>query len=491
MKRLRILSWTISLGDHMIEINNNSIVVRNVKEDSVQWKKMQSRFAFFDKVIHKYTFSFYTKVEDDYYFPVTVGEETIKSIFPEKQVQRDTATLPKPGKIDFNMKHFPRDDLQKKALKFLLSIKKPEEMKQRLISLPTGSGKTFVTISAIQELKMKALIIVDKISLAEQWKNQFLLHTDLQEDEICLLSGNESVEEAKTNKKYKVYIAIHRTLQNLLSDDYNAINTLMTKLKIGIRVFDEAHVEFKSICRVNSFSNILYTIYLTATPNRSQFLENKLYEKVFKNIPYFDGRTLAPDKYHNVLMVQINTKPSIQAQASVKTRYGFSSAKWASYITDEGYEEFYTELTELIKKLKLRERNLKVAIIFPTIELIKKVQKGMLRDFKDISLGTFIGELKKEEDRLEALSKTFILTNDKMFDKAIDVPGLEVLINCVPFASQVKAEQVIGRLRYQSGKTCLMIDIGDFGFTECQRQYKLRKRFYKKHAKTISEIKNY
>jgi superfamily II DNA or RNA helicase len=52
-------------------------------------------------------------------------------------------------------------------------------MKQRLISLPTGSGKTFVTISAIQELKMKALIIVDKISLAEQWKNQFLLHTDL------------------------------------------------------------------------------------------------------------------------------------------------------------------------------------------------------------------------------------------------------------------------------------------------------------------------
>jgi hypothetical protein len=59
----------------------------------------------------------------------------------------------------------------------------------------------------------------------------------------------------------------------------------------------------------------------------------------------------------------------------------------------------------------------------------------MLRDFKDISLGTFIGELKKEEDRLEALSKTFILTNDKMFDKAIDVPGLEVLINCVPFAS--------------------------------------------------------
>jgi superfamily II DNA or RNA helicase len=68
-------------------------------------------------------------------------------------------------------------------------------------------------------------------------------------------------------------------------------------------VFDEAHVEFKNICRINSFSNVLYTIYLTATPNRSQFLENKLYEKVFKNVPYFDGRTLAPERYHNVLLV--------------------------------------------------------------------------------------------------------------------------------------------------------------------------------------------
>jgi hypothetical protein len=89
----------------------------------------------------------------------------------------------------------------------------------------------------------------------------------------------------------------------------------------------------------------------------------------------------------------------------------------------------------LIDRLKLRERDLKVAIVLPTIELIKKLNHDLLKNYKDISLGTFIGEIKKEEERKEALGKKFILTNDKMFDKAIDVPGLEVLINCVPFAS--------------------------------------------------------
>jgi hypothetical protein len=70
--------------------------------------------------------------------------------------------------------------------------------------------------------------VVDKISLAEQWRDQFLLHTDLTKDDICILSGNESVEAAKeNNKKLKVFIAIHRTLNNLLVDDSNAVNALM------------------------------------------------------------------------------------------------------------------------------------------------------------------------------------------------------------------------------------------------------------------------
>ena len=47
----------------------------------------------------------------------------------------------------------------------------------------------------------------------------------------------------------------------------------------------------------------------------------------------------------------------------------------------------------------------------------------------------------------------------------------------------------MGRLRDREGYSSILIDVTDFGFDECVRQSKLRKRFYKKHAKKIVEIK--
>ena len=105
-----------------------------------------------------------------------------------------------------------------------------------------------------------------------------------------------------------------------------------------------------------------------------------------------------------------------------------------------------------------------------------------------IDIGTFIGKVAKNK-RTEELEHMFILTNDKIFDKAIDVKDLEILINFVPFGSLVKTEQIMGRLRDREGYSSILIDVTDFGFDECVRQSKLRKRFYKKHAKKIVEIK--
>jgi len=124
--------------------------------------------------------------------------------------------------------------------------------------------------------------------------------------------------------------------------------------------------------------------------------------------------------------------------------------------------------------------------MLPTIDLIKRV-KTDLEELYGVDVGTFIGEIKKEK-RIEELSKLIILTNPSIFDKAIDVSDLEVLINYVPFGSIVKTEQIIGRLRYKEDKSSILIDVTDYGFDECIKQFKIRKRFYKKKAKKIIEI---
>ena len=474
----------------MIEIGYNSLVVRNVDPESSAFKNVMSKFSYFDKVIHKYTFSLFTQIGTSLYFPATVPINPLKSIFPDKEIVYTKNKLHKSEKISYKMLHSPRNELQKETLSFLMSMQEPNDCHQRMVSLPTGSGKTFVTINAIQQIGKKPLIIVDKVSLAEQWKNQFLLHTDLKEDDIHILSGSESVHEAESLSNKKIYIAIHRTLGNMLSENFDSLNNLMSSLKIGIRVFDEAHVEFKNICNINSFSNVLYTIYLTATPRRSQFKENSLYKKVFGSIPYFDGLNKSGENYHTVLLVEMNSHPDMRTQAYVKTKYGFNSARWAQFIAKDAYEKLYTVIKTIFTKMNLVNNSMKTAIVLPTLELIDAVNNSLSEDFPNAKIGVFTGELKKTEDRETALQSDVIITNDKMFDKAIDVPGLEVLINCVQFASDVKAQQMIGRLRknLEPNKQSIMIDVGDLGFIETVRLFKSRSRFYKKVAKSIATI---
>jgi superfamily II DNA or RNA helicase len=471
----------------MIEVGRNSIVVRNVDQKSPEYKKANFTYSLYDKVYHKYTFNAYTLIDNDMYFPASITVPAIQACFPKDDVIINYKTTAPAAVINYNMKHYPRNLLQKKALEFLMKIKTDNDQRERFLSLATGSGKTYITINFISQMKLRAMIVVDALDLADQWKREFLNHTDLKDEDIAILSGQDIVDAELKDPKRKIYIAIHRTLGNMLTSDANSVNMLMNKLKIGIRVFDESHVDFGNICKINALSNVEYTIYLTATPSRSNFNDNSLYGKIFKNIPYFNGRDIEDEKYHTVVLYPMNTHPDIDTQASVRTKYGFSAALWAQYIMNGGYDYFLQTIEDIITKFNLIERKKKVAIMLPTIELIKKLKQDLLKNHPDMNIGTFIGEIKKE-DRLAELSKQFILTNDKIFDKAIDVEDLEILINFVPLGSLVKTEQIMGRIRNGPNKVCLLIDITDYGFQECIREFKIRKRFYKKKAKKIIEI---
>jgi superfamily II DNA or RNA helicase len=186
----------------------------------------------------------------------------------------------------------------------------------------------------------------------------------------------------------------------------------------------------------------------------------------------------------------MDTHPALDDKLSIKTKYGFSIAKWARYVSTDGYEFLLEAAKNIFDIFKLIDRNKKTAIMLPTIELIKKLKTDLEDLYPGIDTGIFIGELNKDK-REKELEHKFILTNDKIFDKGLDVKDLEILINFVPFGSLVKTEQIIGRLRNREGYSSILIDVTDIGFIECERQSKLRKRFYKKKAKKIIELKTH
>lgn len=471
----------------MIEVGRSSIVVRNVDLKSDAFRKINAYFSVYDQVTFKYTMSAFNIINNDLYFPASISSGVIKRYFPDKELVFNGKTT-KSAPIQFNLKNQPRNEIQKAAVKFLMGLQRDQTNRMRFLALATGTGKTYVTINFISQLKRKAMIIVDTLDLADQWKREFLKHTDIKEENIILLSGAESVEKAMEDRDGSIYIAMHRTLGSLLEKDTNSINKLMNRLKIGIRVFDEAHTSFKNVCQINALSNVAYTVFLTATPDRSKFTDSRLYSKVFQNVPYFDGKKIDDTKYHTVILSEMNSKPTLDHRIWVKTKYGFNVSRWADYIENNGWEFFCDHLNDIFDKLSLKERNKKIVIMLPTLSLIDKTKLFLEEKFPDTEIGTFIGSIKKAEDRLIELSKDIILTNDKIFDKAIDLPDLEILINYVQLSSQVKVEQIMGRLRNRPGKISMLIDVHDSGFPDCVTWFKKRRRFYRKKAKKIIEI---
>ncbi len=471
----------------MIEVRRNSITIRDVDFKSVSWKKFIGKFSMWDPVAHKYETPIYYTIGSDVFIPSTVGETVVEQLFPQKHVVKNDR-VKKGHTISFKMTSSPRDDVQKAAIKFMNNIHS-EGMKHRYLSLPTGVGKTFVTINTISVIRKKAIIIVDRTQLSEQWKREFLTHTNISEGDIRILSGKASVEkEMAREDKGEVYIAMHQTICSLISDNPLFISKMIDTLGIGIKIFDEAHVNFTNMCNINSLSNTEYVLYLSATPARSNFKDNKLYSLVFKSVPSFSGADLAHTKYHIVVVSEFESSPTEFDVSRTTTQYGFNVARWSSFIEKSRYRELSDHIIELMVKLKIVSSSRKVAIILPTISLVEKISRDLTEYFGDI-VGVFIGSTPKK-NRDGELAKDIIVTNDKMLDKAIDIEGLEVVINASQTSSTVKLEQCIGRLRYRDGRSPIYIDIADIGFPQCRNQLKKRRTFYRKNAKKIINIES-
>lgn len=476
----------------MIEISRNSIIIRNVDLESKEYERFFKAFSIYDEIYHKYFSSVITIIGNDVYVPSTISIKSIQNYFKDKELVYNFANTSKYDTLSFVMKHRPRNDLQLEAIDFLSKIKKDKINHQRFLSLATGSGKTFVSITMVGIIGLKTMIIVDRQELAEQWNREFINHTNIDPSRIKILSGRESIKDAiKNNKKYDVYIAMHRTLGMLLEEDSNSINLLMNKLKIGLRIFDEAHLNMKNMCQINSLSNVEYTLYLTATPSRSGFRDETIYGRVFKLVPYYNGKDNEeieiPTRFRDVILYKFNTNPSSDVKAACKTPKGFSSAKWARFIEDDGYDAFFECLSSIFINFKLIEKKKKVAIVLPTNNLIEQAKNHFDELFK-IETGIYTGKTKKEDKTTER-NKDIFFTTDKMFGVGLDKQDLEVLINFCPFSSAVKLEQMVGRIRYVPGKSHVVIDVTDIGFPSCKNQLRLRKKWYSTDARSIKEMK--
>lgn len=470
----------------MIEIFNTKIVVHGYKRGDCS--KLEKVLSVWNSVTYSVSYEsfLYDEVNETLTLPAGMSLDWISYLFPKKKLKY-VKESDKHNSLFAKMKFDPREQIQKDAIKHITS-----DGEQKMVCMKTGDGKTYSTINAVIKMRMKALIIVDELDIAELWKSEILKFTNIHESEIYFIKGYKTIDKIMRddlNPKYKIFIAQHRTLSSYGKDGHwDKLEAFIKKLHIGVKVYDEAHVEWKNIFMVDCYSNTKKTIYLTATPNRSNHTEDTVYQNMFNDLEKFALETKFEGLYHYVYYILFNSKPDKKEIASTKGRHGFDSNAWAEYLFQkpENYKVVYKIIRYFINKFYKKKG--KVAIILHRNADVEKLYNSLIKKYGEDQVGIFTS-LKTPKQRIEEVKKKIIISTDKSMGKAKNIDNLRFIINTHSFGSKTVAEQMLGRLRYNEKFKSIFIDLCDEGFRSCIEQRKRRQQLLNKKAVVSKKIK--
>lgn len=389
----------------------------------------------------------------------------------------------------------PKDEIQEDCINFLTSngnFARGARYAQLSLNADTGEGKTFCTIYSICQLGMRALIITHIDKIKHQWittcQDMFTFKPNSCVDIIGTSQMEEMIESLEIPKG-DIFFINHQTINAFVrKNGYEALHKFFIALNVGIKVYDEAHLEFKNIITTDMFSNTYKTIYLTANFDRSDPDESKLFQRAFSNVMKFgtNNKEYADKRRHIVYVPVLYTSncPEYRAMA-LKNNYGFDSKRYIDYALKG--DERRTLLNELATVLdKTQHLDGKILIVSPKIESCEIIKDFLETIYPDKTVMTIHSKNTDSHNDFAKMNADIISSTMKSVGTGVDIKGLRILINTEPYASNITANQMSGRLReYAPDKDTYYFDLVDVSIQRCYEMYKSRLRFLKKKCKEI------
>lgn len=415
-------------------------------------------------------------------------------------VQYHDSIAPNPYKEtgSIGIKYKPRDKEQEEALRFMIGLDQFEEnvyQPQLSVNLNTGKGKTYCSIATIAYMRIKSIVITGSTTLLNQWKENIKEYTSLDENDVFFISGSPTMNMIINNKSTKadsakIFLCTHGTIRSYCEQyGWNKLDIIFKKLGIGMKFIDEAHTNFANMLMLDFFTNVYKTYYVTATPNRSSWQENKIYRLSFKNVPFVDLFDAEKDPHTDYIALKWNSHPDPRDIKRCKNAYGLNRVAYIDFVTNNQY--FY-QMMYIIMDMYLKCGG-RALFYIGTNEGILRVYKWIIDNYPQISgdIGVFTSLLEKEDKIKERDTKKLLLTTTKSAGLGEDIKGLKMaVILAEPFKSQVLTKQALGRLRDDN---TIFIELVDMGFRQITKYYYSKLPTLNKYALSVSDsiIDNY
>ena len=474
--------------NYRVEIRHTAIVVRNyIRGEN---PRLEQYFQVYDKGKHCYqdVALYIDHKTNTMYLPAGIQYWVIQKNFGNnvfKKVHPDNFDKVKQIKLGTK----PRDKTQEEAIDFCIGGDRYPNNKrssQIFLNLNTGKGKTYVMIAVSAYFSVKTAIIMCSLDWISQWKDKILEYTNIKPEEIYIISGMASIIKLLKGfadpNSIKYYLISHDTIRSY-GDKYGweRVRELFQFLRIGIKVYDEAHLYPANIFKIDYFTDVWKTYYLTATPMLSDPFRNIVFQRSFSTVPKINLFNEETDAHTDYQAVLYNSHPTAIDLHNCQTAYGFNVIWYCNYLVFKPtyYNVLWIVLDWVLETLS---KEGKVLIYIGTNQAIQLTSYWIKYMYPYHSLGIFTSLTPKNEKK-EQLDRKIILSTNKSAGAAMDIQNLEITIDIDdPVKSPVLVRQKLGRTRDWH---TTFFDVVDVGFPQLRYYYESKQSIYKKYANRI------
>jgi DNA excision repair protein ERCC-3 len=297
-----------------------------------------------------------------------------------------------------------------------------------VVVLPCGAGKTIVGAAAMAHAKATTLILVTNTIAARQWREELLLRTTLNEDEIGEYSGSKKEIRPVT-------IATYQVMTKKKNGVYSHLDLFDTH-DWGLIIYDEVHLLPAPIFRFTADIQSRRRLGLTATLVREDGLEGEVF-------------SLIGPKRFDVPWKEIEAQGYIAPAECIEVRVTLTDQERLAYATAEPenkYRHCATTVTkrEIVEQLVKHHANDQVLVIGQYIDQLDELQAAL-----NVPIIKGDTPIKEREILFNLFRKGELkcLVVSKVANFSIDLPEASVAIQVSgAFGSRQEEAQRLGRI---------------------------------------------
>ena len=422
----------------------------------------------------------YDKETDTLYMHKGVDVQYLNRLLPNSKIIYDEYHPCKPMKFEYEEVIPPRNVEQEDVINFIAGLNHHADnidARQIFLVKTMGFGKTYCAGTAACIHGVKTLIIVHRDNLRSQWLKSLYNMNGLTADYTYeITSSDELYDIAYGNIEldYDVYLMTHATFRAGVRriKSLEKIGDITKNLGIGLKIIDEAHLEFRDTLLMDFCFNVKRNLYLTATDARSAKDENTIFRHVFSHATFYKPSALLsdslPKKWVEYISVSVNThvKKAVYQYRIIGGR-GMNAAVYGKWvIKQDKTKQHFKCCRDILKLVYVNDPHAKVLIFMPLSELCEEAAYFFRKELNydesfdyDLNIKTINSSNSKRENE-DNKRADVIVTTIGSCGTGTDIPGITTIISCSPFVSRVTALQTFGRIRY-CGKVCQYYDIFD------------------------------